>query len=130
VAELTMAELTRDRGVSVRVTGLDGAGAEIAARYGETRVDGEWFHVGGVDDAEVPGLVGELVARGGAIHAVVPTHRSLEEQFMTLLGASPDSDSGSAEASPVGDSGSADGSGRTGNSGTEAGPATPEARRE
>jgi ABC-2 type transport system ATP-binding protein len=124
VAELTMAELTRDRGVSVRVTGLDGAGAEIAARYGETRIDGEWFHVGGVDDAEVPALVGELVARGGAIHAVVPTHRSLEEQFMTLLGASPDG------ASPDGESGPADGSGRPGSSGAEAGPAGPEVRRE
>jgi ABC-2 type transport system ATP-binding protein len=87
VAELSMAELTRDRGISVRVTGLDGAGREVAARYGPARLDGEWLFVDGIPDADVPRLVGELVARGGAIHAVVPTRHTLEERFMALLGA-------------------------------------------
>ena len=90
VAELTMAELTRERGVSLRVTGPDGVGREVAARYGPTRVDGEWLFVDGIADAAVPRLVAELVARGGAIHAVVPTRQTLEERFMSLLGAATD----------------------------------------
>jgi ABC-2 type transport system ATP-binding protein len=90
VAQLAMAELTHERGVSVRVTGLDGAGGDLAARYGPTRVDGEWLTVDGIAEADVPALVGELVARGGSIHAVVPTRHTLEERFMALLGAAPD----------------------------------------
>ncbi len=39
----------------------------------------------GIAEADVPRLVGELVARGGAIHAVVPTRHTLEERFMSLL---------------------------------------------
>jgi ABC-2 type transport system ATP-binding protein len=101
VSELTMADLGRDRGVGVRVTGLDGVGRDLAARYGTTRVDGEWLNVDGIAEADVPALVGELVARGGAIHAVVPTHHSLEERFMALLGAPSDEPaSGAAPATP------------------------------
>jgi hypothetical protein len=59
----------------------------VASGHGATRVDGEWLYVDGIADADVPGLVAELVARGGAIHAVVPTHHTLEERFMSLLGA-------------------------------------------
>ena len=58
---------------------------EVAARYGPTRLDGEWLYVGGIAEARVPELVAELVARGAAIHAVVPTRHSLEERFMSLL---------------------------------------------
>jgi ABC-2 type transport system ATP-binding protein len=87
VSELRMSELTHERGVSVRVTGLGAAGGEVASGHGATRVDGEWLYVDGIADADVPGLVAELVARGGAIHAVVPTHHTLEERFMSLLGA-------------------------------------------
>jgi ABC-2 type transport system ATP-binding protein len=90
VSELTMAELSRERGVGLRVSSLDGVGREVAARYGPTRVDGEWLFVDGIADAEVPSLVAELVARGGAIHAVVPTRHTLEERFMSLLGAAAD----------------------------------------
>ena len=89
IAELTMAELTRESGVGVRVSGPDGVTREVAARYGPTRVDGEWLFVDGIAEAKVPALVGELVARGGAIHAVVPTRQTLEERFMSLLGAPP-----------------------------------------
>jgi ABC-2 type transport system ATP-binding protein len=98
VAELSMAELTRDRGISVRVTGLSGVGREVAAHYGPARLDGEWLYVEGISDADVPRLVGELVARGGAIHAVVPTRHTLEERFMALLGA--DGAGGSDGAGP------------------------------
>jgi ABC-2 type transport system ATP-binding protein len=87
VAELRMAELNREGGVRLRVTGLDGAGSEVAAAFGPARVDGEWLAVDGIADADVPRLVAQLVARGGAIHAVVPTHHTLEERFMSLLGA-------------------------------------------
>jgi ABC-2 type transport system ATP-binding protein len=87
VSELRMSELTLERGVSVRVTGLGVAGGEVAASYGTTRVDGEWLNVDGIADADVPELVAKLVARGGAIHAVVPKHHTLEERFLSLLGA-------------------------------------------
>jgi ABC-2 type transport system ATP-binding protein len=87
VAELSMADLTRESGVSVRVTGLDGVGREVAGSYGQTRADGEWLFVEGIPDARVPLLVADLVSRGGAIHAVVPTRHTLEERFMSLLGA-------------------------------------------
>jgi ABC-2 type transport system ATP-binding protein len=84
VSELDMAELTRDQGVRVRVTGSPDA-KDAAVRFGPVRVDGEWLVVEGIADADVPSLVAELVARGGRIHAVVPTHQSLEERFMELL---------------------------------------------
>jgi ABC-2 type transport system ATP-binding protein len=90
VAELSMAELTRESGVGVRVTGPDGVARQVAAGYGPTRVDGEWLFVDGIAEAEVPALVGELVARGGAIHAVVPTRQTLEDRFMSLLGTPPE----------------------------------------
>jgi hypothetical protein len=85
VAELSVAELTRERGVSVRVTGLDDVGRKVAARYAPARVDGEWLFVDGIAEADVPRLVGELVARGGAVHAVIPTRHTLEERFLSLL---------------------------------------------
>jgi len=90
VAELSMAELTRESGVGIRVTGPGGVPLDVASRYGPTRVDGEWLFVDGIAEAEVPALVGELVARGGAIHAVVPTRQTLEERFMSLLGTPPE----------------------------------------
>ncbi|MGA3057999.1 MAG: ABC transporter ATP-binding protein [Candidatus Limnocylindrales bacterium] len=86
VAELTMAGLLREQGTSIRVTGLDGLAETIAARYGTARVDGQWLNVDGIADANVPALVRELVEQGGAVHAVVPMRRSLEERFMALLG--------------------------------------------
>jgi len=59
----------------------DGVGLDVAARYGPTRVDGEWLFVDGIAEADVPPLVAGIVARGGAIHAVIPTRHSLEERF-------------------------------------------------
>ncbi len=85
VAELSMAELTRESGVGIRVGGPIGVAPEVAARYGRIRRDGEWLYVDGIAEARVPELVAELVARGAAIHAVVPTRHSLEERFMSLL---------------------------------------------
>jgi ABC-2 type transport system ATP-binding protein len=99
IAELSMAELTRETGVGVCVTGPDGVAREVAARYGPTRVDGEWLFVDGIAEADVPALVGELVARGGAIHAVVPTRQTLEDRFMSLLRTPPEDKDGDETAS-------------------------------
>jgi ABC-2 type transport system ATP-binding protein len=92
VAEVSMAELTQERGVRLRISGPDGAARQVAARYGPTRVDGEWLAVDGIADADVPALVRELVAAGAAVHAVVPTRQSLEDRFMALLGADGNAD--------------------------------------
>jgi ABC-2 type transport system ATP-binding protein len=93
LTELSMAELLREQGVRVRVAGLAGAAAtEIAGRFGRARLDGEWLVVDSIADARVPRLVAELVSRGGAVHAVLPTRDSLEDRFLSLLGAPPDGD--------------------------------------
>jgi ABC-2 type transport system ATP-binding protein len=89
VAELGMAEIQRERGVGVRVTGLNQP-LQVGARFGPARLDGEWLRVEGIADADVPALVSALVAGGGAIHAVVPTRPTLEERFLSLLGAAED----------------------------------------
>jgi len=92
VAQLSMSELTAERGVSVRVTGLADAAEGLDGRFGRVRLDGEWLFAEGIADAEVPRLVSLLVARGGEIHAVMPTRQTLEERFMSLLGVAPDAD--------------------------------------
>ncbi len=95
VAEFTMTDLLREQGASIRVRGLGDLAETVAARFGRARLNGEWLNVEGILDADVPVLVKELVERGGAIHAVVPTRHSLEDRFMALLGAAgPDSKSG------------------------------------
>ena len=86
VAELAMADLQREQGASIRVTGIDGLAEKVAAGYGTVRVEGEWLNVDAIAEAEVPALVRDLVERGGAVHAVVPVRHSLEERFMSLLG--------------------------------------------
>jgi ABC-2 type transport system ATP-binding protein len=89
VAELAMADLDRESGVRILVTGLPDGGA-IAGRFGQTRLDGEWLVVDSIADGKVPALVAELVSRGGAVHAVVPARHTLEERFLSLLGAAQD----------------------------------------
>ena len=89
VAELSMAELLAEKGVRLRVAGLSDA-QTIAGRFGPTRLDGEWLVVDAIADGQVPTLVAELVAGGGAVHAVVPARHSLEERFLSLLGAAPE----------------------------------------
>jgi ABC-2 type transport system ATP-binding protein len=86
IAELSMAELEREQGVRVRVTGPTEAAKAVASRHGPGRIDGEWLSVDGIADADVPSLVRELVASGADVHAVVPTRQSLEDRFMALLG--------------------------------------------
>lgn len=87
VTELAMTDLLADTGVRLRVTGLPDGGRSIAAAHGPTRDDGEWLAIDGISDAGVPDLVAALVAAGGQVHAVVPTRHSLEDRFLSLLGA-------------------------------------------
>jgi ABC-2 type transport system ATP-binding protein len=89
VAELTMADLVAGGAVRVRVTGLPDAAA-VAGRFGRTRLDGEWLVVDAIAAEEVPAMVAAMVSGGGAVHAVVPTHHTLEETFLSLLGAAHD----------------------------------------
>jgi ABC-2 type transport system ATP-binding protein len=98
IAELAIAELERGSGVAIRVGGLEAAALEIAGKFGPARRDGEWLNVDGVADADVPALVASLVAAGGAIHAVVPTRPTLEDRFLSLLGAGGDDGAASAAA--------------------------------
>lgn len=103
VAEFTMTDLLSEHGASIRVGGLDGVAETVAARFGRARLDGEWLNVEGIQDADVPILVRELVERGGAVHAVVPTRHSLEERFLALLGVDgPDSKNGPDSQVPPG----------------------------
>src|SRR5664280_2213187 len=102
VAELAMAELLRERGTSIRVSGMDDLAVGVAARYGTARVDGEWLNVDGISETDVPALVRELVGLGGAVHAVVPMRHSLEERFLSLLGAdATDATDGADAAEPA-----------------------------
>jgi ABC-2 type transport system ATP-binding protein len=86
VAQLAMADLQREQGTRIRVSGIDGLAEHVATRYGPARVEGEWLNVDTIAEADVPALVRDLVERGGAVHAVVPMRHSLEERFMSLLG--------------------------------------------
>ena len=42
--------------------------------------------VEGIDPSRIADLVGELVALGGRVEAVIPEHQSLEARFLELLG--------------------------------------------
>jgi ABC-2 type transport system ATP-binding protein len=48
-------------------------------------LDGNWVIVRGAKPTEVPELVRSIVERGGAVHAVIPEHESLEERFLEIL---------------------------------------------
>jgi ABC-2 type transport system ATP-binding protein len=54
--------------------------------FGEWQRDGEWVVVEGIDPARVAELVGQVVALGGQVQAVIPEHQSLEARFLELLG--------------------------------------------
>lgn len=117
IAQLSMAELMRESGIGIRVGGPAGVAPEVAARYGRVRLDGEWLYVDGIAESRVPELVAELVARGVAIQAVVPTRHSLEERFMSLLATPADGGhvsltGGGGEAAAVSEPGTGGSGGR------------------
>ncbi len=95
VEELAMADVMREGGVRVRVSG-PADGVAVASRFGQARLDGEWLVVDAIAANRVPELVAALVAVGVAIHEVSPERHSLEERFLSLLGTAPGE--GGAEA--------------------------------
>ncbi len=83
LAQLRLADLTSDRTVRIRVSGL--AEADVP---GHASPDGnDWRVVEDVAPDDVPAMVADLVRRGGQVHAVVPGAVSLEERFIGLLGS-------------------------------------------
>ncbi len=106
ITELRMEELLAEDGVRVRV-GDQGDGTDVVARaqaFGRARLDGEWLTVDGIGDERVPALVAALVTGGAQVHAVIPMRQSLEERFLSLLGAAPDGPaaSGDGQQAPFG----------------------------
>jgi ABC-2 type transport system ATP-binding protein len=77
--------LARTSRVRFRVGGLDEGWWNALNRFGEWRRQGEWTVVDGIDPSRIADLVGELVALGGRVDAVIPEHQSLEARFLELL---------------------------------------------
>ena len=82
VASGTFAELLAGDTVRLRVTSL--GDAELS-RFGRVDREGEWLTVRGIAAERIPDLVAELVRLGARVHAVQPTHESLEDRFLDLL---------------------------------------------
>ena len=56
------------------------------ARFGRWRQQDDWLVVQEIDPSKIAALVGELVALGGQVQAVIPEHQSLEARFFELMG--------------------------------------------
>lgn len=78
--------LGRHSRVRLKVGGLGENWWSGFEQFGRSHREGEWVVVEGIDPARIADLVGELVARGGRVEAVVPEHQSLEARFLELLG--------------------------------------------
>ena len=76
-----------DTVVRLRLESVGPDGAEILRGYGARRDEGRYIIPGLCDDA-IPRLVARLVEAGVAVHAVEPAHRTLEDEFLHLLGGS------------------------------------------
>ncbi|HTW08769.1 MAG TPA: ABC transporter ATP-binding protein [Acidimicrobiales bacterium] len=88
VATGTMSELIgTTTTVRVKVGGLESGWWRRLGEFGNWAADGEWLVVQGVGPGRVPELVAAIVAAGGLVEAVVPEHKTLEERFLELLGA-------------------------------------------
>jgi ABC-2 type transport system ATP-binding protein len=82
----TMDDLLGENAVRLRVAGLNGAHRAELARFGEIREEGDWLTVRGLGLEGVPDLVATLIRMGGRVYAVEPSHQSLEDRFLQLLG--------------------------------------------
>jgi ABC-2 type transport system ATP-binding protein len=71
--------------VRLKVGGLGENWWSTLGRFGQWGVDDGWVVVEGIAPARVAELVGELVARGGQVEAVIPEQQSLESRFLELL---------------------------------------------
>jgi ABC-2 type transport system ATP-binding protein len=72
--------------VRLKVGGLDENWWHALGRFGQWQQHDEWLVVDGVDPSRIAELVGEIVALGGQVEAVIPEHQSLEARFLELLG--------------------------------------------
>jgi ABC-2 type transport system ATP-binding protein len=82
----TLDDLLGENAVRLRVAGLNGAHWAELARFGEIREEGDWLTVRGLGIEGVPDLVATLIRMGGRVYAVEPSHQSLEDRFLQLLG--------------------------------------------
>ena len=82
----TLDEMLGENAVRLRVAGLNGAHRAELARFGEIREEGDWLTVRGLGMEVVPDLVATLIRMGGRVYAVEPSHQSLEDRFLQLLG--------------------------------------------
>ena len=82
----TLDDLLGENAVRLRVAGLNGAHRAELARFGEIREEGDWLTVRGLGIEGVPDLVATLIRMGGRVYAVEPSHQSLEDRFLQLLG--------------------------------------------
>ncbi len=85
IADGTLAELLRTDTVRLHVTDLPRDAVGHLARFGRIGEEGEWLVARGIDAANVPDLVAEIVRLGGRVYAVEPKHESLEDRFLRLL---------------------------------------------
>ncbi|MBV8430646.1 MAG: ABC transporter ATP-binding protein [Solirubrobacterales bacterium] len=75
----------RQSRVRLKVGGLGENWWSGLGRFGRWHREDEWTVVEGVDASRIADLVGELVALGGRVEAVIPEHQSLEARFLELL---------------------------------------------
>jgi ABC-2 type transport system ATP-binding protein len=75
----------RQSRVRLKLSGLDGDALSRLDRFGTWHREDEWIVIEGIDPARIAELVGELVAAGGQVEAVIPEHQSLEARFLELL---------------------------------------------
>ena len=68
--------LGRHSSVRFKVRGLGENWWSGFGRFGQWHCQDEWLVVDGIDPSRVAELVGELVARGGQIEAVIPEHQA------------------------------------------------------
>ncbi len=78
--------LGRHSSVRLKVEGLGESWCSVLDRFGHWQRQDEWLVVEGIDPSCIANLVGELVALGGQVQAVIPEHQSLEARFLELLG--------------------------------------------
>ena len=85
IADGTLEELLRTDTVRLHVDDLPRDALARLERFGKIGEEGEWLVVRGIDAANVPELVAEIVRMGGRVYAVEPKHESLEDRFLRLL---------------------------------------------
>ncbi|HEY2260843.1 MAG TPA: ABC transporter ATP-binding protein [Solirubrobacteraceae bacterium] len=78
--------LGRQSRLRLKVGGLGQNWWSGFGRFGDWHRQDEWLVVEGIDPSRIAELVGQLVAAGGQIEAVIPEHQSLEARFLELLG--------------------------------------------